>query len=295
MRLAAVCVALAVASAALAASGCGGPRAGDRGARLYFTVTEGHRGAYRQYLATVSLDAPRSVARLTRVDWPAELSGVAVADGKVFWTSGSERNRLIAARPDGTARRTLVTGISSLSHLVAAAGHLYWLGEDAIGRVDPDGQHLTRRFVVPSQEDGGGIGLDLATDGRYLYFTRCTDEAIARVGIDGRGLDERYLRLPPGTCPFGLAYARGHLYWTWGGIGTPGYIGRATLKTKRIELGWLHLGYHGATSVAVGGADVFWDWGGGGGSPTFIGRATTGGKIVTLRFAAGTGPLYMSP
>ena len=144
---------------------------------------------------------------------------------------------------------------------------------------------------IPSQQPGGGlIAEGLASDGRFLYFTRngphCSNGSIARVRLDGHGLRTNYIVLPGRHCPQDLAYANGFLYWTEIGQGGRGFIGRASVDGANVRAAWLTLSVGtsgGPWDVTADARDVFWTWGGNGG-PIVIGRASTSGRLLDARF-----------
>jgi hypothetical protein len=255
--------------------------------RLYFAKYEGQRGAYVGYLEWIPASSPGTIHRVVRFQWPAALQAVSTGGGHLFWAAGSVWGTLSRGRLDGTQARRLVSGIRDAAGVAVAGNYVYWIALKGIGRAEVTGKQLHRRFVVPSQESFGGVGQGLVTDGRYLYFTRCDEESIARVGLDGRGLNLRFIQL--NGCPQSLAYAAGYLYWA----GFSPFIGRATTDRSRVEPHWLNV--HGAGALAGDSKDIFWTWGTGGGAPSYIGHATADGKNVTLRFMQGVDPIYLSP
>jgi sugar lactone lactonase YvrE len=148
--------------------------------------------------------------------------------------------RLRMREVDGEGRpvaHTLVGNLSFSMGLVAADGWLYWADENAIGRVRPDGAHLTRRFIAPPQENGGGVANGLATDGQHLFFSRCQDNEIGRVDTNGRGLALSFIKLPAKTCPQALAVGNNHVYWAE----LVSYVGRATLRGTGASDTWLNI------------------------------------------------------
>jgi hypothetical protein len=116
----------------------------------------------------------------------------------------------------------------------------------------------------------------LATDGTHLFFSRCLDNTIGRVNLDGSHVDQQFLVLAHKSCPQGLAVAGNHLYWTELAIGT---IGRATLGGAGANRRWLNVHTtQGPFQVAADGAHIYWSWGGVAGSPAFTGRADANGS-----------------
>src|ERR1700691_147753 len=115
--------------------------------------------------------APQRVVKVGEVS----VTGIAISGNRLFWvTQDDESGSLNYVTLNGAAvAHTLVWHLSFSTGLVAANGWLYWADQNAIGRVRPNGAQLTRRFVVPPQESGGGIAEGLATDGQHLFFSRC--------------------------------------------------------------------------------------------------------------------------
>jgi hypothetical protein len=178
--------------------------------------------------------------------------------------------------------RRLVGGLPAPAALIAVRGFVYWSDENAIGRMALDGSQVRRRFVALPQEKGGGVADGLASDGTYLYFTRCTDDTIARAGLNGRHIDLRFISLGPNSCPQGISVGGRHLYWTELGSGT---IGRATLNGHGVDGHWLHVHSNpGPFQVAADSAHVYWTWGGLPGTSSDTGRADANGTHINPRF-----------
>jgi len=185
----------------------------------------------------------------------------------------------------------LVGNLSFPVGIVAVDGWLYWVDQDAIGRVRPNGADLSRRFITLPQENGGGIANGLATDGSYLYFSRCQDAEIGRVDPAGQGLDPAFILLGKGNCPQGLAVGNDHVYWTDLGVG----VGRATLSGADIDNNWLDVHTQaGPFFVVADNTDVYWDWGGVAQSPTHVGRAKVDGAGLDRTLLLGQGALFLT-
>jgi hypothetical protein len=154
---------------------------------------------------------PRRVVKAGQVS----VTGMAIVGDRLFWvTQAGEGGSLRYVSLHGApVAHTLVGNLSFSMGLVAADGWLYWADENAIGRVRPDGAHLTRRFVAPPQENGGGVANGLGTDGQHLFFSRCQDNEIGRVDTNGRRLALSFIKLPAKTCPQALAVGNNHVYW----------------------------------------------------------------------------------
>jgi hypothetical protein len=225
--------------------------------------------------------------RLVRVGG-ASVTGIAVTGGRLFWITESGMTDSLHYVPLNStqAPRALVSGLPFPDALVAAGGWLYWVDQDAIGRVRPDGAQLDKRFLVLPQENGGGEAEGLATDGSHLYFTRCQDGTIGRVDLSGAALRMAFIRLPGLSCPQGLAVGNDHLYWTELG----GHVGRATLQGTGASQTWLNTGEgNGPFNVTADGTNLYWDWGGGAGTPQYVGTARVAGTGVRTHYLLGQG------
>lgn len=176
--------------------------------------------------------------------------------------------------------------------LVATRRHLYLVQQHGIGRMNLRGGHFDRRDIPLSNQLDGSAANGLASDGRYLYFSRCDGDEIGRVARDGTGLNYDFIRTGHKTCPQALAVGGGHLYWTQGGV-----IGRARLDGSHIRRNWqsIHNG-NGPFFLAANAHHVYWDWGGDAGTPSFVGRVTVTRQHFAKRWRRGQGAfLLVSP
>jgi hypothetical protein len=201
----------------------------------------------------------------------ASIAGMAIVSDRLFWvtlTGAHDALSYLELRGSPHVHR-LVSNLPDPVGLVAADGWLYWADEVAIGRVRPDGSHVSRRFISLPQEDGGGVADGLATDGRHLFFSRCQNSTVGRVGVNGHDLELSFIHLRArDACPQGLAVGNDHVYWA-----QLGYVGRATLGGKGANDKWLSIHTsQGPFNVAADDMNVYWDWGGVAGSPTHVGR-----------------------
>ncbi len=228
--------------------------------------------------------------RVVRVG-DVSISGMAIADGRLFWvTLTGADDSLSYVGLKGTPRaHTLVSGLPFPVGLVAADGWLYWADQDAIGRVRPNGTKLGRQFIKLPQETGGGVADGLATDGHHLFFSRCQDNEIGRVGFGGDGVS--FIKLPRGSCPQGLAVGSDDLYWAELG----GYVGHATLQGTHIVCKWLNIHTsQGPFNLAADRDDIYWDWGGVAGSPFHVGRARVSGRGLSRSIFLGQGAFLLT-
>jgi hypothetical protein len=257
------------------------PHPGD----LYFVSLSG------EYIMRLPLAGgkPQRVVKVGEVS----VTGIAVSGNRLFWvTQDDEGGSLNYVTLNGAAvAHTLVWHLSFSTGLVAADGWLYWADQNAIGRVRPNGAQLTRRFVVPPQESGGGIAEGLATDGQHLFFSRCQNNEIARVGTSGHGLDLSFIKLPAESCPQGLAVGNDHIYWSE----LASHVGRATLQGTGASGTWLNIrSSQGPFYLAADGSNVYWDWGGGAGSPTHVGTARVNRAGLNTSVLLGQGAFLLT-
>jgi hypothetical protein len=213
------------------------------------------------------------------------LFGIALGGPYIYWSTQAgpkDRGAIMRATLDGGDVRPLVTGLPGPAGLIVVHGFLYWVDQDAIGRVALDGSDLRRRVIVPPPEPGGSVADGLASDGRHLYFTRCTDDEISRASLNGGRIDLGYISLGPDSCPQGIAVAGGHLYWTQLPSGT---IGRATVGGRDANGRWLAIhSAQGPFQVVADRTHVYWTWGGVAGTPSYTGRADANGSHLVARF-----------
>jgi hypothetical protein len=272
--------ALALAAAVLAPSTAGAhPREGA----LYYESGTAAGGLAIDRVNLTGRPQPRQVIALPDVG----VFGIAVSHGYVYWvteTAPADRGAVMRATVAGGDVTSLVSGLRAPNSLVIAGRFVYWSDQSAIGRVALDGSHVTRRFLAPPQERGGGVADGLATDGRHLYFSRCTEDAIGSADLNRRQFTQQFLVTGPRSCPQGLAVAGGHLYWTQLGSGT---IGRARLDGRSPDGHWVNIhSDQGPFQLAADTAHVYWTWGGVNGSPAYTGRVNADRRHLNRRFLA---------
>jgi hypothetical protein len=234
----------------------------------------------------LNLSAPKVSAQVVKVG-RASLFGIALGGPYIYWsTQHGPRGRgaIMRASLNGEHVRRVVGGLTSADSVIAVGGYVYWDDQDAIGRVALDGSHLRRHFIDLPPEQDGAIADGLASDGTYLYFSRCDGNTIGRADLDGHQVEERLISLGAKSCPQGLAVAGTHIYWTQLGSGT---IGRATLNGRDVDGRWLNVRTRqGPFQVVADRADVYWTWGGVDGSPSYTGRADANRSHLDRRFLA---------
>ena len=228
--------------------------------------------------------------RIVRVG-DVSVTGIAIADNRLFWVTLTGANDAISyvGLKGAPHAHMLVGRLDFPVGLVAADGWLYWADENAIGRVRPNGTHLSRQLIKLPQETGGGVANGLATDGHHLFFSRCQNSEIGRANFGGGGV--AYIKLPKSSCPQGLAVGSGHLYWAEIG----GHVGRATVQGTHITSRWLNIRTtDGPFNLAADDDNVYWDWGGVAGSPIHVGRVHVSGRGFDSSIFLGQGAFLLT-
>jgi hypothetical protein len=215
----------------------------------------------------------------------ANVFGIALGARSIYWSTQSgprDRGAIMRSSLGGGRAQRLVGGLTEPSSVVVVGRYVYWNDRHAIGRVALDGSHLRRNLIRLPAERGGGVADGLASDGRHLYFSRCSDNTIGRADLSGRHVHQRFISLGARSCPQSLAVTGGHIFWTELG---QGIIGRARLGGGDIEARWLHTqSRQGPFQVAVGDGHVYWTWGGENGTPSYTGRADANRSHLDRRF-----------
>ncbi|MGA2165127.1 MAG: hypothetical protein ABSH36_11745 [Solirubrobacteraceae bacterium] len=213
------------------------------------------------------------------------VSAMAVSGPYLYWSdfNGLDHSSIWRARLDGGGARALIHVPSSGPHgPVIAGGHIYWSETNAIARANLNGSHAQRTFKRLPLQSSGEATNGLATDGRYIYFSRCQDAEIGRIALNGSEANPHFIALARGQCPQGIAVAGGRIYWTNLGLEGPGTIGRASLAGGgEATDGWLAMPpmpAGGPWSLAAAGGQMYFSWGGTPESaPTYIGTAALEG------------------
>jgi len=288
--------ALALAGAATALTGAGAA-AGQTvaAAQAKAELSSPHPGSLYYVSGEYIVRDPLAGGKAQRVVKVGNVSvtGIAISGNRLFWViqnglGGSLDYATLGGTP---VAHTLVSHLSVPMGLVAANGWLFWADQNAIGRVRPNGTQLTRHFVVPPQEFGGGVADGLATDGQHLFFSRCQSNEISRVSISGHGLDLSFIKLPATSCPQGLAVGNNHLYWAE----LFSHIGRATLQGTGANRSWLNIhSNQGPFNLAVDNSNLYWDWGGAAGSPEHVGTARVNGTGLRTSLFLGQGAFLLT-
>jgi hypothetical protein len=234
----------------------------------------------------LNLSEPKVSTQVVKVG-SASLFGIAVGGPHIYWSTERgprDRGAIMRASLKGEHVRRLVGGLTSADSVIAVDGYVYWDDQDAIGRVAFDGSHLQRHLIDLIPEQDGAVADGLASDGTYLYFSRCDDNTIGRADLDGNDVEDQLISLGAKSCPQGLAAAGTHIYWTQLGSGT---IGRASLSGRDVDARWLNIhSRQGPFQVVADRADVYWTWGGVDESPSYTGRADANRSHLDRRFLA---------
>jgi hypothetical protein len=267
---------------ALAFSGSGARAASVHSpAALYY---ETQTGPTSFAIDALDLSGDRSSTQVVALR-DANVYGIALGPRSIYWSTQSgprDRGAIMRKSLHGGRARRLVGGLTEPSSVVAVGRYVYWVDRRAIGRVALNGSHLRRTLIRLPAEAGGGVADGLASDGRHLYFSRCSDNTIGRADLNGHHVHQRFISTGAHSCPQGLAVTAGHIFWTELG---QGIIGRARLDGRHIDADWLNVGSRqGPFQVAVGGGRVYWTWGGENGTPSYTGRADANRSHLDRRF-----------
>jgi hypothetical protein len=277
-----VCVSAILVSAVLAGSASSSTFARPSRALYYETAV----GPANYAIDKLNLSAPTTSTstQVVRVGG-ASVFGIALGGPYVYWTTEHgprDRGAVMRASLNGEHVRRVVGGLTSADSVIVVDGYIYWDDQDAIGRVALDGSHLQRHLIDLPPDQGSAVADGLASDGTYLYFSRCDDNTIGRADLDGTQLDEQLISLGGHSCPQGLAVDDTHIYWTQLGTGT---IGRASLDGLDVDERWLNVRTRqGPFQVVADDAHVYWTWGGVDGSPSYTGRADADRSHLDRRF-----------
>jgi hypothetical protein len=214
----------------------------------------------------VSLDlAPlgKEVVRVPHIK--SKGASIAVTKQYLFWIDGVDGSpvaQLWRADHDGRNAHPILPNVYATGQLAVVGPFIYILEAGGISRAALDGSGVVRNEVklTPGPLGDGADGL--ATDGRYLYFSRCDKGTISRVSPDGSGLVARFIFTGKDTCPQALATEGRFIYWGEldGSIPSdPGRIGRALLDGSGANDRWLLVRSHEAPyNIAADGRFVYW-------------------------------------
>lgn len=264
------------------------PRSGPApftGTRLFFVADS----------AIASLPVADPAAIVTHVATPgATVVGLDASPSRLVWTEGfaTERGVFTSSLDGSLPHQVHDSGEVEPTDGVLVGNVYFWLEGDAIARADLGTGAVNPRFIPlpPSDFDGLGPADGLASDGRWLYFATCGNDAIGRVDLGGAQLDKYFVRV--GYCVQDVAVNATHVYWPNLALADEqAELGRAAIDGSAIEAHWLTTpggGELGNYGVAADATHVYWtssDSNAGGGRG-YIGRVRTDGsdlrpKLVT--------------
>jgi DNA-binding beta-propeller fold protein YncE len=173
------------------------------------------------------------------------------AGGRLFFLDVSG-GRIVAANPDGSDQRALMTGLTQIPDGIvvdADAGYLYWtnmgvphLNDGSIERVDLDGKN--RRVIVPKGGTHTPKQLHLEKASGKLYWSDREGMRVMRANLDGSSIETLVQTGDPDAdrgdqtkwC-VGITVdpKRGQIYWTQKGPdnGEKGGLFRANLEIPK--------------------------------------------------------------
>ena len=213
----------------------------------------------------------------SRAGFVADVQGVAVADGHLYWATGD--GTIHQSNPDGSHPSVLIRDAGAdITPITVGDGYLWWTNAATlnIGRADLNGSHVQRNYVHTGPDGAGG---QILVIGNYIYWPAIG--TIARANLDGSHVDAHLIRFPAGDT-YGLAAAGPYLYFD----GRNG-IARAYLDGTHVQETFIHA--PGAVDLAVAGGRIYWDAGPGPYAGRMIGRADLSGSHVEPRWAPGGG------
>lgn len=155
-----------------------------------------------------------------------------------------------------SGRMQLANVLAVSIDVLAPTGHVYWVGQNTIGRADLDGSNPDE-FFIPAADTGSALGI--AVDDQYIYWSNLNSNppTIGRANLDGSAPDSGFITLTSGSNnPFGIAVDGQYIYWADPQV--PG-IGRANLDGTDVRTNFITLGPVSlATDVAVDGNSIYW-------------------------------------
>jgi Domain of unknown function (DUF5050) len=112
--------------------------------------------------------------------------GIAVTNGRIYWSDTAFGGRLMAANLDGTGVTTLVSGVQLGPYGVAAdSSHLYWTEKGPyIKEANLDGTGVTTLFS--GAQVGNGYSTGIAVDSSHIYWI-VEGPTIMAANLDGSG------------------------------------------------------------------------------------------------------------
>ena len=256
------------------------------GPRLLFAADGG--------ISSVPVADPTRALRHVVTPSDASILGLDASPTRLVWTQlAGNRAEVLTAALDGSGRRVVYRSRFALPLSGVLVGSAYyWIEDEAIARADLDTGAVDPVFIAlpPPPEDLAALGPaeGLASDGRWLYFASCAHGAIGRVGLDGEGLDGRFVTLGD-ECVQDVAVSGTHIYWPNldASIAARGTLGRAAIDGSRVQPKWLTTrgaGVLGNWGVAADETHVYWTSSDPAGGKGYIGRVRADGTGMRPKF-----------
>jgi virginiamycin B lyase len=195
------------------------------------------------------------------------------AQAYVYWANAGNGTIGRATLDHSVVNHSFITGATGFPGGVAVEGtHIYWTGNDRIGRANLDGGGAKTDFITVAGKAWG-----IAVGGAHIYWANAGADTIGRANLDGTGVNQSFIT--GASTPFGVAVEGTHIYWTNSGNGT---IGRADLDGSGVDQSFI-TGADYPWGVAVDGAHIYWT---NSGNDT-IGRANLDGTGADQSFIPG--------
>jgi hypothetical protein len=131
---------------------------------------------------------------------PGTPSGVAVADGYIYWSYGGGnvassigRASLDGTNVDNSFISLTEVGYDSPGQVAANQAGVYWTnyGADTVGHASLSGSDVNEAFITGAGHNGG---IDaIAADASHVYWANPGVGTIGRANLDGTGVDERFI------------------------------------------------------------------------------------------------------
>ena len=167
---------------------------------------------------------------------------------------------------------TKVESVESEPRYVAVdAGHVYWTntgrrdefgpidGEGTIGRANIEAAAPTE--IEPAFIEGASNPQGIAVNEGHIYWANAARDpnkrAIGRSGIEGAGIEQKFVEAPFSRVPYGVALSASSVYY---GLNEEeldiGFLGRVPLEGGKEES--LFVGKAGVRGVGVDASHVYW-------------------------------------
>jgi len=214
----------------------GSARAAQAGAYVYWANDHSYA------IERATLQGTGNQRLTTSAGYP---SGVAVGDGHIYWTSGTDA--IGRANLDGSeADQSFITATFDPRGVAVDGQHVYWTNYlGTIGRANLDGSEADESFI-----DVGTALQGLAVDSGHIYWTD-GGAAIGRANLDGTDVERDFIT--GSNLSQSVAVDSGHVYWS----NYDGSVGRAKLDGSEVDQSFI-AGAYGLDGVAVDSEHVYW-------------------------------------